>query len=85
VTDLQFSSDDKLLASSGMDLTVRLWDVSDWSKPVLIEVLKEHDKFVFGVAISPKNDLLASAGWDDQIHVWDLKTLQEKWHWKWKK
>lgn len=85
VTDLQLSSDGKLLASSGIDQTVRLWDVSDLSKPVLKETLKAHDKFAFGVAISPKDDLLASAGWDDQIHVWELPSLKERWSWKWKK
>jgi WD40 repeat protein len=85
VTDLQLSSDGKLLASAGMDRTVRLWDVSDLAKPVLKETLKGHENFVFGAAISPKDDLIASAAWDDQIHVWDLGTLKEKWSWKWKK
>jgi WD40 repeat protein len=84
VTDLQFTSDGKQLASTGMDLTVRLWNTSDLREPVLRETLKAHTKFAFGVAISPKDDLLASAGWDDMIHVWDLATLKEKWSWTWK-
>jgi len=82
VTDLQFSSDGKLLASAGIDSTVRLWDTSDLKKPMLTKTLVQHENLAFGVAISPDDKLLASAGWDDKIVVFDLKKDEERWSWK---
>lgn len=79
VTDLQFSSDGKLLASSGMDQTVRLWDMSDFDRPVLKATVNAHDSLVFGVAISPDAKWLASAGWDEQIKMWKVATQKELW------
>lgn len=83
ITDMQFSPDGQLLATSGIDRTVRLWDVSDLAKPTLKETLPGHTNLVFGVAISYKAKLLASAGWDDQIQVWDLTSQPplQKWSW----
>jgi WD40 repeat protein len=82
VTDLQFTSDGKLLASAGVDGTVHLWDVSDLKNPSEKEVLKAHTGPAFGVAISPDDRWLVSAGWDEQIKMWDLKTGEVVWMWK---
>ena len=83
ITDMQFSPDGQLLATSGIDRTVRLWDVSDLAKPSLKETLQGHTNLVFGAAISYKGKWLASAGWDDQVLVWDLTSqpLAQKWSW----
>jgi WD40 repeat protein len=82
ITDLQFSSDDKLLASAGIDNTVRLWNTADLSKPELLETYRDHDNLVFGVAISPDNQLLASVDWADKVLVWDLRKQEERWSWQ---
>lgn len=82
ITDLQFSSDGKLLASAGIDRTIRLWDTTDIERPMLKHTFPAHESFAFGVAISPDDKLLASAGWDDQIHVWTIENLKEQWTWK---
>ena len=82
VTDLQFTSDGKLLASSGTDGTDRLWDTTDLKNPSEKMVLKAHDGLAFGLAISPDDRWLVSAGWDEQIKMWDLKTGDVVWTWK---
>ncbi|HEY2252564.1 MAG TPA: WD40 repeat domain-containing protein [Planctomycetaceae bacterium] len=82
VTDMQFSMDDKLLATCGMDRTVRLWDMTDFERPTLTATLNAHDGLVFGVAISPKGEWLASAGWDDRVKMWDRATRKEIWSWQ---
>src|SRR5207244_2684360 len=48
VDDLQFTSDGKLLASSGNDGAIRLWDVSDVKNPTEKKVLKAHATHPFG-------------------------------------
>jgi WD40 repeat protein len=82
VADLQFSSDNKLLASAGNDRTVRLWNTADLDKPKLVETLREHDNTVFGVAVSPDDALLASVDWSDKLLVWDLKKKESRWIWQ---
>jgi WD40 repeat protein len=81
VTDLQFTSDSKLLASSGMDQTARIWDLSDFKHATLKQTLRGHTGLVFGVAISPDDRYLASAGWDEQVIMRDLNTGTVRWKW----
>jgi|GEM_PF-7084345 len=81
VTDMQLSSDEKTLVSSGIDRSVRLWDLSLFDRPQLIATLDSHDDAAFGVAISNDSKWIASAGWDGEIKVWDFATRNEKWKW----
>jgi WD40 repeat protein len=81
VTDLQFSSGGKQLASSGVDNTVRLWNVADLTSPKLEQTFREHQGRAFGVAFSPDDSLLASVDWAEKIVVWDLKKDAERWSW----
>ena len=81
VTDLCFAPGGKLLASCGMDGTVRLWDFADFANPKLAETLDGANDVVFGVAISPDGKRLAFGGWSDQIRVIALDTHEVKWSW----
>jgi WD40 repeat protein len=79
VTDMQFSKYGKLLATCGMDGTVRLWDMTDFERPALSKTWKAHDGFAFGVAISPTGESVASAGWDNRVKLWKVATGEEIW------
>lgn len=79
VTDMQFSKDGKILATCGMDGTVRLWDMTDFERPTLSKTWKAHDGFAFGVAISPTGESVASAGWDNRVKLWKVATGEEIW------
>jgi WD40 repeat protein/transcriptional regulator with XRE-family HTH domain len=66
---LAFSPDGSLLASGGMEATVRLWDPqSGMNVQTLV-----HPNHVFAVAFSPDGKLLASGGVDGEIRLWERR------------
>lgn len=83
VRGVAFSPDGKLLASSGADSTVRLWDVRTGKQKA---VLEGHTDEVMGVAFSPDGSLLASCGgagrYDDprpgELFLWDVATRKRR-------
>src|SRR5262249_41449819 len=66
---LVFSPDDQLLASTGYDRLIKLWDVSSGQE---VRTLKDHSDAVYGLAFSPDGKLLASCGADRAVKVWDV-------------
>lgn len=65
------SEDGKLVATSGRDQEVRLWDVST-GKPTGISI--RHDAFVNALALSPDAQQLVTVTDAGEIRVWDART-----------
>ena len=70
VNALAVAPDGSLIASGGIDHTVRLWDPETGAQRHL---LTKHIEEIEALAFSPNGRMLASAG-NDGIAVWDTKT-----------
>lgn len=68
-----FSPDGKLIASTGWEPVIRLWDAQT-GQLVQRLVLDDHDEATFAVAFSPDGAAIASVGERGIVRLWDLKT-----------
>ncbi|MGW6056823.1 nSTAND1 domain-containing NTPase [Streptomyces sp. NPDC055189] len=69
-----FSPDGRLLATASYDRTVRLWDVSDPSRPEpLGKPLTGHTSWASSAVFSPDGDTLATASDDGTVRMWDVR------------
>ena len=68
-----FSPDDRLLATAAADGTVRLWDISDPTRPrQLGQPLTKLADAVYQVTFSPDGRVLAASGEDGDVRLWDV-------------
>jgi len=74
IFSVDFSPDGKLLASAGDDLTIKLWETSNWRETAS---LTGHGQQIRSVAFSPDGRTLASGGYDRFVKLWDVAERRE--------
>lgn len=75
VYNMSWSRQSDLLASSGYDGTIAVWDVTTKQNT---SILSGHSSIASAVAWSPSGRFLASGSWDGSLIVWDVsnKTIK---------
>jgi WD40 repeat protein/transcriptional regulator with XRE-family HTH domain len=68
VCRLALSEDGQLVASGGVDRTVRLWEAPS-GRP--LATLQGHTDLVYGVALSRDGQVVASGGVDGTVRLWE--------------
>ena len=68
INDIEFSNDNKLMATASFDGTVRLWDFNNLNEEPLI--LRDHDMWVWSVGFSHDGNKLFAGCVDNLIRVW---------------
>ena len=75
VTDLAFSADGKMLASSSIDCTVKVWD-TDTGK--CLKIFTGKQQWIWTVAFSPDGQTIACGGEDSTITLWNIYTDERR-------
>jgi WD40 repeat protein len=70
-TTARLSDDGKLVATIGVDLAVRVWDVE---KRRTVSVLRGHDDYPEDVDFSPGGERIVTGGRDGTARVWDVRS-----------
>ncbi len=71
VTHVAFGRNGRLLASSGIDSTIKIWDMAERRE---LRTLVGHTAAINSIAFSPDSRLLASASDDGSTFLWDTTT-----------
>lgn len=71
ISEIAWSPDGRILASSGADQMIRLWDAQGGK---LLQTLEGHTDWVSSVTWSPDGQTLASGSFDRTIRLWDVQS-----------
>ena len=72
IKSMSFAPSGDVLASAGLDETIKLWRVETGE---LIKTLDEaHESAVESLTFSPSGDLIASGGRDAEVKLWNAET-----------
>jgi len=72
VTGVEFTQDSRLVATSGVDGLIRLWDVQSGNELFSLD----NSEKIYSMALSPAGNL-AAAGLNGKIKIWDIDTREE--------
>jgi len=72
ITTVAISHDGDILAAGSNDQAIRIYDISDPSKPTQLSSITDHTDAINTLAFSPKGRLLASGSGDRTVRLWDL-------------
>ncbi|MCM3886857.1 serine/threonine-protein kinase [Frankia sp. R82] len=69
---VSISPNGRLLASTGADNLVQLWNIADQAHPVRLATLNRHRSWTLDAAFSPDGTMLATVSYDRSAILWDI-------------
>lgn len=70
LTSIEFSPDGKIVATSGMDHALRLWEVESGRD---LAVVRGHTELITKISFSPDGGRVATSSHDGTIRLWDWR------------
>ncbi|WP_409490864.1 WD40 repeat domain-containing protein [Amycolatopsis sp. cmx-11-12] len=72
ITAVAFSSDGRILITASMDESLRLWNVSDGTRPILLGQAADSGSRVHAMAFSPDGRTVATGSLGGAVKLWNV-------------